>query len=334
MVILPFRPLPTVTKTGITGYIGKLNASTGAGLWINTIDGTGTENVQSLCLDATGNVYASGNFPSGAVFGALGARTANGRTSNDLFVAQLSPATGAFNWVSTGGAASQVDNGNGIAYVAASNEIVLTGSYNAASATYATTSPVSSFTITNAGSLDICFVKVNAATGAFTSAIGVGGTGLDDGSAVVYDPSTQDIMAAGYFASPSIQFGTNPALTNEGNNDAWYARYDPATNVFVWSNSAGGSTGGADRAYDITTNGVGSIYVVGTFRGILDIPTTLTPITITNNNTADDIFLARIHADDGNGELLGQGAGPAGNVVSNIGYSVVAGAYGKDLGRR
>lgn len=326
---ITIAPLSTVTGTGITGYIAKLNANTGAGIWVNKIDGTGTENVQSLCLDGTGNVYASGNFLDGAIFGALGARTVNGGSSNDLFVAQLNPTTGAFNWVSTGGAASQSDNGNGIAYVAASNEIVLTGSYNSASATYATTSPVSSFTITNAGSLDICILKVNASTGAFTNAIGVGGTGLDDGAAVVYDPSTGDIMAAGYFASPSIQFGTNPALTNEGSNDAWYLRYDPATNDFIWSKAAGGSTGGADRAYDITTNGVGSIYVVGTFRGILDIPTTLTPFTITNNNTADDIFLARINAADGNGQLLGQGAGPAGNIVSNIGYSVVAGATGK-----
>ncbi|AXY75043.1 T9SS C-terminal target domain-containing protein [Paraflavitalea soli] len=327
---ITIAPLPTVTKTGITGYIAKLNAATGAGLWVNTIDGTGTENVQGLCLDASGNLYASGNFPTGAVFGALGARTANGGTSNDLFVAQLNPTSGAFNWVSTGGALNSTDNpqGSGIAYVAATNEIVLVGSYNAAAATYATTSPVSSFTINNAGSLDICFLKINAANGAFTNAIGVGSTGLDDGVALVYDPSTQDIMAAGYFASPSIQFGSNPALTNEGNNDAWYARYNPATNDFVWSKSAGGSTGGADRAYDITTNGAGSIYVVGTFRGVLDIPTTLPAFTITNNNTADDIFLARVAAADGNGQLLGHGAGIAGNTISNVGFSVAAGATG------
>lgn len=327
---ITIAPLPTVSKTGITGYIAKLNAATGAGVWVNTIDATGTENVQSLCLDATGNVYASGNFPNGAIFGALGARTTNGGTSNDLFVAQLNPTTGAFNWVSTGGSFQSSDNGNSIAWVAASNEIVLAGGYNSATATYATTSPVSSFTLNNAGSLDICILKLNASTGAFTNAIGVGGAQLDDGVAVVYDPSTQDMMVAGYFASPSIQFGSNPALVNEGvsTNDAWYLRYDPATNDFIWSKAAGGSTGGADRAYDITTNGVGSIYVVGTFRGILDIPTSLPAFTITNNNTADDIFLARIHAEDGNGELLGQGAGPVGNVTSNVGFSVAAGATG------
>jgi len=321
---ITIAPLPTVTKTGITGFIAKLNAATGAGVWINTIDGAGSEAVQSLCFDGTGNLYASGSFPTGASFGGGAPVSANGGTSNDLFVAKLNPASGAFTWVSTGGALSNTDNGtgSGIAYVSALDEIVLTGSYTSATATYG------SFSITNAGLQDICFVEVNASTGAFVNAIGVGGTLQDDGVALVYDPSTQDIMAAGEFASSSIQFGSNPALTNEGNLDSWYLRFNPATDVFVWSKGAGGSTGGADRAYDITTNGVGSIYVVGIFRGTLDISSTLPTISITNNNTADDIYLARIHAADGNGELLGHGAGIAGNTVSNIGYSVTAGATG------
>jgi hypothetical protein len=327
---ITIAPLPTVTKTGITGFIAKLNAANGQGIWVNTIDGTGSETVQSLCLDGTGNVYASGTFPSGAIFGALGAKTANGGTSTDLFVAQLNPASGAFNWVSTGGALNQTDNGtgSGITYVAALNEIVLTGSYNSAAATYATTSPVSSFTIPNAGSLDICFLELNATTGAFVNAIGVGGTLQDDGVAVVYDPSTGDVMACGEYASATLQFGSNPVITNEGNLDSWYLRFNPATDAFVWSKGAGGSTSGADRAYDITTNGVGAIYVVGVFRGVFDIPTTLPAFTLTNNNTADDIFLARINAADGNGQLLAQGAGPAGNTVSNVGFTVTAGATG------
>ncbi|WP_315816238.1 T9SS type A sorting domain-containing protein [Paraflavitalea speifideaquila] len=172
------------------------------------------------------------------------------------------------------------------------------------------------------------FLKLNASTGAFTNAIGVGNTGLDDGVACVFDPSTQDIMAAGYYNSATLQFGTNTPLTNEGNFDAWYVRYNPATNLFVWSNGAGGSTGGSDRAYDITTNGTGAIFVVGTFRGVFDIPTNLPAFTLNNTNIADDIFLARINAADGNGQLLAQGAGPAGNTISNVGFSCTAGASG------
>ncbi|WP_315816239.1 hypothetical protein [Paraflavitalea speifideaquila] len=156
---ITIAPIPTITKTGITGFIAKLNAANGQGLWINTIDGTGSETVQGLCLDATGNVYASGTFPTGAVFGALGAKTANGGSSTDLFAAQLNPGTGAFNWVSTGGAFESTDNvqGSGIAWVSASNEVVVVGSYNSATATYSTTTPASNFVLNNAGSVDICF---------------------------------------------------------------------------------------------------------------------------------------------------------------------------------
>lgn len=325
---LTIAPLATVNSPGgIVGYIAKLNASNGAGQWISTIANGGTENVWDLALDPSGNVYAAGTFFGSTTFGSF-TRTPNGGSSTDLYVAQLNPSSGAFNWVSTGGALSNTDcpGGANITYVAALNEIVLTGSYNGATATYATVAPAvpSSVSITNAGSLDICFLEINATNGAFINAIGVGSTGIEEGPACVYDPFTQDVIAAGYFISPSIAFPGNSPLTNEGNNDAWYARFNPATDVFVWSKAAGGSAG-SDRAFGITTNGTGAIYVVGIFRGTLDLPTTLTLSPITNNRTADDIFLARISATDGNGQLLAQGAGETGNTISNAGNAVAAG---------
>lgn len=323
-------PLSTVTGSGaITGFIAKLNASNGQGQWVKTIDGTNTENVQALCLDGSGNLFASGIFNTTASFGGQFTRNANGGSSTDMFVAKLAPGDGSFAWVSTGGALSNTDfpQYSGMAYVAAIDQLVLTGSYNSATATYATVAPaaVSSVSITNAGLLDICFIKVNAANGAFVSATGVGGSGNDDGISLVYDPSTQDILATGYFGSPSITFGSNPALPNEGNNDVWYTRFNPATNNFVWSKAAGSNGGAADRPYDIATNNSGSAYIIGTFRGTFDIPTTLLPLAISTTNAADDIFLARINAADGNGQLLAQGANALGATVSNIGYSVILG---------
>lgn len=328
---LTVPPLAPVTGTGIEGFVAKLSAATGAGIWVTDFGGASTDNAQALCLDGSGNVYVSGNFFVNATFGSF-TRDANGNTSSDLFVAQLNPTTGAFNWVSTGGALSATDNGQGssITYVAALNEVIVTGSYNSATATYSTTSPVSSVTLTNAGLTDICLLEINAADGAFISGIGVGGTAADDGLGIAYDAFTEDVVLTGFFASSSITFGSNPALTNpNGNNDAFYARYSPDDNNFAWSKAAG-SSAGTDRGNGITSDGTGGILIVGAFRGTLSLPTTLaSPVTITNTRTnGDDIFLARVSATDGNGQLLGHGQGDNLNTISNQGLAVAAGAAG------
>jgi hypothetical protein len=328
---LTVPPLSPVTGTGIEGFVAKLSAATGAGIWVTDFGGGSVDNAQALCLDGSGNVYVSGNFFTSSTFGPF-TRNANGGSSSDLFVAQLNPTTGAFNWVSTGGAASNTDNGQGssIAYVAALNEVIVTGSYNSATATYTTTTPASSVILTNAGSTDICLLEVNAANGAFVSGIGIGGTAADDGLGIAYDAFTEDVVLTGFFASSSITFGSNPAVTNpNGNNDAFYARYSPDDNAFAWSKAAG-SSAGVDRGNGITSDGTGGILIVGAFRGTLSLPTNLaSPVTITNTRTnGDDIFLARVSATDGNGQLLGHGAGDNTTVISNQGLAVAAGAAG------
>ncbi|MBO9566681.1 MAG: T9SS type A sorting domain-containing protein [Niastella sp.] len=330
---LTVPPLAPVAGTSIDGFIAKLNASTGAGIWVSTVNGSSVDNVQALCLDGTGNVYASGNFLGSANFGGPGiSRTANGGSNFDLFVAQLNPSTGAFNWVSTGGSSANPDNGQGssLTYVAALNEIIVTGSYSSSNATYTTTTPASSVSLTNAGSADICILEVNAANGAFISGIGVGGSLSEEGLAITYDAFTQDVVLAGYFASSSITFGSNPALTNaSGTNDIFYARYSPDDNSFTWSKAAG-SGAGVDRANGIASDATGGILIVGAFRGTLNWPTNLaSPLTITNSRTnGDDIFLARVNAETGNGQLLGHGQGDDLNTISNQGLAVAAGTAG------
>lgn len=330
LTVPPLAAVPASAEFNIDGFVASLNANTGAGIWVNTVSGSSVDNIQSLCL-GNGKLYASGNFFVSANFDAI-ARTANGGSSSDLFVAQLNTATGAFEWVSTGGSAGSFDNGQGssLVYVAALNELIVTGSYANATATYTTTTPASSVSLTNAGNADICVLEVNAANGAFISGVGVGGAQAEEGLSIAYDASTQDVVLGGYFASSGITFGSNPALTNggaAGTNDAYYARYSPDDNNFLWSKAAGNT--GADRVNGITSNGAGAIYIVGAFRGTLNLPTNLAPLSITNSRTnGDDIFLARINAETGNGQLLAQGQGDNLNAISNQGLAVAAGTTG------
>lgn len=324
-------PLAPVAGTSIDGFIAKLNANTGAGIWVTTVNGSSVDNVQALCLDGSGNLYASGNFFGSANFGPI-ARTANGGANYDLFVAQLNTTTGAFNWVSTGGSLSAPDNaqGSSITYVSSLNEIIVTGSFSNANATYTTTTPASSVTLNNAGGADICLLELNAANGAFLSGVGIGGALAEEGLGITYDAFTGDVVLGGYFVSPSLTFGSNPAVTNSGSTqDAFYARYSPDDNTFVWSKAAGG-TNGTDRVTGITSDGNGGILMVGYFWGTLSLPTNLaSPVSITNSRTnGEDIFVARVSATDGNGQLLGQGAGAAGSTTGNQGLAIAMGTGG------
>lgn len=144
------------------GLVFSLNAATGVTNWVKAFGGAPAgDRGQAATVDASGNLYISGLFftrstdANQASFGTAGAFTRSvqgnmAQSTSDLFVAQISGATGSFNWVSTGGAvasaspltiANDNNTGSGISYIAGLNEVVLTGSFTNANAVYSTASP-------------------------------------------------------------------------------------------------------------------------------------------------------------------------------------------------
>jgi hypothetical protein len=314
---------------GNGGIIMSLNAGTGAFNWLTRFDGTGGEITQALCLDASNNLYASGNFNLTVNFGPF-SRTASGGAGSDMFVVKLN-SSGTVQWASTGGAPGFNDNanGSGVCFMPGTNQILMGGSFSDAAATYG------ALTIPHNGGNEICLVELNAGTGAFEAAIGVAGatsTGVDDIYSVCYDPSTTDVMVSGGFDSPSLTFGTNPTLTNAGgagSTEGFFARYTPSTDTWVWSKAASSSTGSADRVRSIRPDGTGALYITGNFDGTLNLATATTPLSITNNRTTgDDIFIARVKASDGNAQLLGHGAGDNTTVISFSSLAIAIGTNG------
>ncbi len=318
----------------IDGIIFKLNASTGATEWVTTCGGTSVDNVYALCIDGSGDVYISGNFFTAATFGSF-SRTVNGGTGSDLFAAKLNGSTGSFLWVSTGGSLAANDNpgGSGICYVPDLNQVVVTGSYVSTTATYTTSSPVSTviLPISAGGGNDICVLSLNAANGSFVSGTGIGGStaGNEEGLGICYDSFTKDVFLTGYFASSSLTFGTNPVISNpNGNDDIFIARFNPSTNAFVWSKSAG-SSAGADRGQSIASNGSGGILVTGRFRGTMTMPGVSSTLSIVNSRAnGDEVFLARLNAGSGVAQLLVQSVGNDLNAISNQGLGIIAGPNG------
>jgi trimeric autotransporter adhesin len=330
------------------GFVMKIDAATGATVsWVRRFGGGNNDDGQAICLDPTGNVYVSGIFSTQtanptAVFGAF-TRTVQGNYgtySSDLFVAQLDPATGAVNWVSTGGDLGSNDNikGSSIVYVPALSEVIVTGSYRSntmvpgsTTATYTTTSPASSVTLTNASATtneDFCILELDAATGAFVSGSGVGaGDGSESGLGIAYDPITGDVFFTGSFSSASVVFPGLAAITNAsaGSDNIMYGRYNPTTNAYTWIKDPNNSipASATDVGLAITSSAAGHLLLTGYFKNSVTIPNASSGLVITASGTATDVFIVRINTANGNAHYAMRGSGTNIN-ADDIGYAIAS----------
>jgi hypothetical protein len=337
--------------SGEDGFVMSLNAGSGATNWVTRFGGASADQGQAICLDGSGNVYVSGVFRTRignatAIFGSAGAfdRTVNGNAAgytSDLFVARVNPSTGAFVWVSTGGQSGSNDNisKSGICYAAVTNQIVVGGSFRSSTsvgtltATYATTSPASSQTLTNSGNTinneDLCILKLDPADGSFDFASGIGSnTGGEGVLGLTYDAVTQQVFFCGFFASQSFTVPGAGTLTNgwttSRRSNIFYASFNPSTNTYGWAKGVTNSAPDAavDQGWGIATNGLGDIYVTGQFANTATFPNGGAGLTATAaTTTAADIFLVRVNGTTGNAMWLRQGQGNDGS-GSDIGFGI------------
>lgn len=304
------------------GVVFALNAATGATMWARAFGGAlANDRGQAICMDNAGRIYISGvfatrtDFPT-ASFGATGAfpRTVQGnmnQATTDLFVAQLNAVTGNFNWVSTGGASAQEtplvignDNvsGSGIAFLPVQNELVITGSFaNAAASYFSNGSGAASVTLPNAGQADICLLRMDL-SGNFLIGLTAGGTNNEEALAVTYDANTSAAYINGYFNSSGVSGAFSLTNTAGGFDEVFYLRYNPGTNTFAWAKSAGGSAGGNDLSIANAAGATG-IYITGRFQGVISFPGAATPLTAASAGV-DDVFLIKVDPATGNATQL------------------------------
>jgi hypothetical protein len=123
------------------------------------------------------------------------------------------------------------------------------------------------------------------------------GTGIDEAFANAVDASG-NIYMAGYFNSPTINFGTS-TLTNVGGNDVFLVKYNSSGSV-LWARSGGGN--GHDAATSVAVDNSGNVYITGYYKSAeIGFGTdTLTNTDFTTNNTSD-FFLVKY---DPNGTVL------------------------------
>ena len=210
------------------GYAAKLDTD-GSLQWSTFVGGSSNENGLGIALDTVGNLYVSGyNYEVGGV--------------QDAFVAKLN-VSGALQWnVSFGGPGWDI--GYDIAVDAGGNCYVVGRSPAAWG------SPVSPYV----GSNDAFIAKLDV-TGAMLWNTFLGGSGQDDGSAIVLDASGNV-----YVSGASDTTWGWPATPLAGGWDGFVARLD--TNGALQFNTFLGGTG-IEGGYDIALDTDGDCYVLG-----------------------------------------------------------------------
>ncbi|HPF89651.1 MAG TPA: SBBP repeat-containing protein, partial [Flavobacteriales bacterium] len=242
-------------------FVQKLDTS-GNFVWARSFGDSNSDRGNSICVDASGNVYTTGGF-DGTVDFDPGAGTTNltSEGSLDVYVQKLN-ATGNFVWARSFGG-SLNDQGFSIT-VDDSGNVHTTGSFEG---TVDFDPGAGSTTRTSTGSLDV-FVQKLSASGTYDWAISFGASSSDQGYSVTVDASGNVYTTGSFLGTADFDPGSGTAnLTSAGPWDIFIQKLNASGN-FVWANSFGDSS--IDGGYSITTDASGNIFTTGHFAGTVD----------------------------------------------------------------
>ncbi len=268
----------------IDAFVSKLD-SAGNYLYTRTWGGTGSDEIYSVAVDQSNNVYVGGRFQATVDFdpgAGVDNRTSNG--SFDAFVSKLDSAGNnlyAKIWGGTGSdlvRAVSVDQGN---------DVYIAGGY---AATIDFDLGAGTDNRTSNGGGDAFVTKLDSA-GDYIYAKTWGGTGAETGFSVALDQA-DDIYIAGEFAA-TVDFDPSAGVDNRtsgGAGDAFITKLDSAGN-YLYAKTWGGT--GEEEARAIIADQADNIYIAGEFSTTVDFdPGAGTDNRISNGST--DAFVTKL----------------------------------------
>ncbi len=268
----------------------------------------GSDQGYSLALDASGNVYGTGCFYFTPDFDpGIGTTALTSAGLSDVYLAMYN-SSGVYQWA-LGMGGTGYDEGRAI-ITDASGNFFLTGIFEST----ADFDPFAGTAgLTSKGGQDVFLAKYNS-SGVYQWAIGMGGTGNEEGRAVALGPSGDLYVTGKYSATADFDPGAGTAnLTASGTCDIFLAKYSSA-GAYQWAFSLGGS--GDDRGFDLSTDPSGNVYVTGWCTGTSDFDPGAGTSTLTASGNYD-MFLASYTASG-----LYQWAFRVGGSSNDFGYGI------------
>lgn len=252
--------------------------------WAKNVGGVSSDNASSVTNDATGNIFITGYFNGNADFdpGASSATLAS-HGSQDVFIAKYSNG-GSYLWaIDLGG--NNSDIGNSISSDISGN-VIITGSFNG---TVDFNPGAGTSNLISNGNQDIFIGKYDT-NGNYIWALNIGSNGLDKGNAIATDIYENIYLTGSFKFTVDFDFGSTVSnLSAIGNSDSFLAKYDASGN-FKWVNQLGGAS--ADEGLAVSVNLNGKVYTTGSFSGIANFYSNLTPAANLTSNGNTDIYIA------------------------------------------
>lgn len=288
-------------------YIQKVN-TLGQFQWVKKLAGSGYADLNSMAIDAAGNLYITGAFSD-----TLDADPNSGvaqyisQGGFDGYIVKLDP-TGNLVWSKQIGGVSN-DNPIGLTLDPSGN-VLLTG-YFTGTVDFDPNAGIS--TLSSAfGDLDIFILKLTT-NGNFDWAKRFGQSASDIGTALTTD-GTGNVFATGYFQGTTNfdEGGTNFSLTSNGNSDIYILKLN-ALGQFQWVKQLGSTS--SDIFYDIEIDFAGNIVGSGFHSRTIDLdPGAGTDFTTAIANDYNGIVVKLTVAGD---YIWGRSLGGAGTSVCN-----------------
>ena len=269
-------------------FILKLDIS-GNLVWVKTIGSSSSESGRNITLDASGNVYITGEFSGTVDFDpGTGAENLTSNGGSNIFVLKLD-ANGNYIWAKNIGGA----NGQGIGdiVVDASGNIYTTGYFFGTGDFDPDTGTAN---LTSNGSEDIFILKLDV-DGNYVWAKSIGGSSEDYGNGIALD-GAGNVYTTGY-SEGGADFDPGAGtvnFTHNGNYDIFILKLDSDGN-YVWAKSIGGS--GDDSGGDITLDASGNVYTTGRFRSSTIDLDPGTGVANFSSNGDGDIFILKLDSD-------------------------------------
>ncbi len=280
-------------------FLLKLD-SNGNFIWAKKFGGASYDEGEGVAVDVNGNIYLLIEFWGTSDFNpGSGAFNLTSNGYGDIAVVKLDP-SGNFVWAKRFGGTDD-DYGNSFA-ISESGNIYITGNFNG---TVDFNPNAGSFYLTSIF-FDM-FISVLDENGDFLWAINIGGSGIDDGTAIALD-DVGNIYVAGVFQN-TVDFDPDTImefeLTSAGEWDAYILKLNNA-GVLTWAMSMGGS--GEDFVTDIDIYENKNIYLSGSFEDTFYFDSKSETINLTSAGLSD-AFLLRL--DDAGNLVWGKNMGGA-----------------------
>ncbi len=283
----PSGAIANLTPNGGSDIFLAKYSPSGAYISAINIGGTANDGGFSVAVDVNNNVYLAGSFRETADFDPSGSTldlTSNGNL--DAFLAKYDASGSllyAFNIGGNGNdnASSVVADANGNAFI--------TGDFRNSGVDFDPSASTNS--LSSNGGTDVFLAKYDA-LGNYIYAINPGGNGTDFGASVAVDEYGNAFIAGGFTGNTDFDPSANTAnLLAASGTDVFLAKYDSLGN-YVNAFSFGGAGSGNDIGLDVSVDGIGNIYLTGSYQGTVDFDPSASSVSHTSNGSAD-VFLAK-----------------------------------------